>query len=204
MKDLKDHWDQIFELSEDEKLGWFEKDFSQTKRFLEKIPNWDRSSIFVPGVGTSGLIGLLQKTNAKLILNDLSSKAIENAKYKYSNIEDRIHWICQDISTELPVEPASVDVWLDRAVLHFLTENQSIEGYFENVKKVVKTGGHVLFAEFSKSGAKKCAGLDVKRYDVKDLSYFLPDFSLIASEDYNYLTPKGDNRLYIYALFKRG
>ncbi len=203
MKTLKDHWDQIFELSDDETLGWFEKDFSQTKRFLEKIPNWDKSTIFVPGVGTSGLIELLKKTNANLILNDLSSKAIENAKCKYSHVEDRIYWICQDISTELPVEPASVDVWLDRAVLHFLTENQSIDGYFENVKRVVKTGGHALFAEFSKSGAKRCAGLDIKRYDVKELSHFLPEFSLIASEDYNYLTPKGDNRLYIYALFKR-
>ncbi len=203
MKTLNDHWNKIFENSDADELGWFEKDFSQTQFFLDKIQNWKKSTIFVPGVGTSGLIGLLLKTNAKLIFNDLSNKAIEKAKKEYSFAENKIQWICQDISSELPIKPDSVDIWLDRAVLHFLTDSKSIEGYFANVKKGVRPLGHVLFAEFSKSGATRCAGLDVKRYDVQDLSDLLPGFSLVSSEEYNYTNPKGDNRPYIYALFQR-
>jgi ubiquinone/menaquinone biosynthesis C-methylase UbiE len=203
MKTLNDHWDQIFQKTDDDKLGWFERDYSQTQKFMDKIPNWNKSTIFVPGVGTSGLIELLLKTNASLVLNDLSSKAIEKARKRYPNAEKQIRWICQDISNELPIEPGSVDIWLDRAVLHFLIDSKSIDGYFANVKKVIKSGGHAIFAEFSKSGATRCAGLDVKGYDVQDLSNLLPEFSVIVSEQYNYVNPKGDNRPYIYTLLQK-
>jgi hypothetical protein len=49
MKTLNDHWDQIFQKTEDDKLGLFERDFSQTQKFLDKIPNWNKSTKFVPG-----------------------------------------------------------------------------------------------------------------------------------------------------------
>jgi EEF1A lysine methyltransferase 2 len=203
MKTLNDHWDQIFQKTNDNKLGWFERDYSQTLNFLDKIPKWNKSTIFIPGVGTSGLIDVLIKTRASLICNDLSSKAIEKLRQKYSNAENKINWICQDISYELPLEPYSVDVWLDRAVLHFLIDTKNIKGYFANIKKVIKPEGYAIFAEFSKSGATRCAGLDVKRYDVQDLASLLPEFRLIADEAYNYLTPTGANKPYIYTLFKR-
>lgn len=67
----------------------------------------------------------------------------------------------------------------------------------------MKTGGYAIFAEFSKKGATRCAGLDVRRYDIHDLEEKLPSFELIASEEYTYINPKGDPRPYIYSLFKR-
>ena len=54
-----------------------------------------------------------------------------------------------------------------------------------------------------KEGAKKCAGLDVRRYDIFDLKKNLPEFELIISEEYTYLNPKNDPRPYIYTLFKK-
>ncbi len=67
----------------------------------------------------------------------------------------------------------------------------------------MKIGGYAIFAEFSKKGATKCAGLDVRRCDVQDLEKNLPAFELIAAEEYTYINPKGDPRPHIYALFKR-
>jgi len=203
MKTLAEHWDSIFQKTESENLGWFEKDFSQTLKFLNKIPEWQNSKIFLPGVGTSGLIDILINSNAALILNDLSSKAIEKARNRYPNKKNSIQWICQDISKELLLDSNSIDIWIDRAVLHFLVDDNNIEGYFNNVKKVVKPGGYAIFAEFSKSGATRCAGLDVRRYSVKDLSNNLITFNLIAQEEFIYKNPQGDNRPYIYALYKK-
>lgn len=203
MKTLNQHWDQIFQKTNEHKLGWFENDFDQTQKFLDIIPNWKQSTIFVPGVGTSGLADLLIKTNARLIFNDLSIEAIEILRKRYSRTGHGVHWICQDISEELALDPNSVDIWLDRAVLHFLTDIRNINSYFANVKKVIKPGGHVIFAEFSKSGANRCAGLDVKRYDIQAFTKFLSGFRLIVEEQYNYKNPSGDFKPYIYALFQR-
>lgn len=189
--------------TDEEKLGWYEDDFSQTLKFLDLIPEWKNSKIFVPGVGTSDLIDILSTSNAKLVLNDLSFQAIEKAKDKYSDKKHNIRWLCQDVSKALPGELNDIDIWIDRAVLHFLIDDSSVTQYFKNVNAAVKTYGYAIFAEFSKNGATRCAGLDVRRYDIHDLEENLAAFELIASEEYTYINPKGDPRSYIYTLFKR-
>ncbi|MCP4179513.1 MAG: methyltransferase type 12, partial [bacterium] len=93
--------------------------------------------------------------------------------------------------------------WLDRAVLHFLTTDKEVEFYVRNVNKAVKIGGYAFFAEFSKTGATKCAGLNVRRYDINDLKRNLPSFELVKSEEFTYINPVGSERPYVYALFKR-
>ena len=203
MKTMADHWNEIFHKTDEEKLGWHENDYSQTSKFLDLIPEWKNSKIFVPGVGTSGLVDVLSGSNAELVLNDISSAAIEKAKRRYSDKKHNIRWLCQDISESLPSDLDDIDIWIDRAVLHFLINDSAVEAYFRNVHATVKTGGYALFAEFSKTGATKCAGLDVRRYDLDELKGYLTAFELVTSDEYTYINPNGDPRPYIYALFKR-
>ena len=62
-----------------------------------------------------------------------------------------------------------------------------------------------MFAEFSKTGAPKCAGLTLHRYSIEELSGNLdPSFKLVSDFEYTYINPFGDPRPYIYALYKRG
>ncbi len=204
MKTLTEHWNEIFKKTDEKKLGWYEDDYSQTMKLLGLIPEWKNSKIFVPGVGTSDLINILLQSNAKLILNDLSSVAIEKAKNKYNDRSFHVQWICQDISKTLPLELNYIDIWIDRAVLHFLTDEDDIKGYFENIKLTLKPGGHAIFAEFAKTGAPKCAGLTLHRYSIEELSEKLgSSFKLVSHFDYTYINPNGDPRPYIYALYKR-
>lgn len=203
MKTLSEHWNRIFKKTVDKKLGWYENDFSQILKFLYLIPNLENSKIFIPGVGTSNLIDVLLKFSDKLILNDLSSEAIKKTKNKYNNKTHNIKWLCQDISFALPPKINNIDIWIDRAVLHFLTDENRIKQYFRNVNTAVKSGGYVIFVEFSKNGAVRCAGLDVRRYDISDFEKKLTAFELIASEEYIYINPKGKPKPYIYTLFKK-
>jgi len=203
MKTLADHWNDIFHKTDEEKLGWYENDYSQTLKFLNLIPEWKKSKIFVSGVGTSGLIDVLSDSGSELVLNDISSEAIEKVKRRYSDTKCNIRWLCQDISKTLPADVDDIDIWIDRAVLHFLVDDGAVDDYFRNVHAAVKPGGYALFAEFSKTGASKCAGLDVRRYDVDELKGHLRAFELVKSEEHTYINPKGDPRPYIYALFKR-
>ena len=61
-----------------------------------------------------------------------------------------------------------------------------------------------IFAEFPPHGAPKCAGLELHRYSVEELTQRLgPGFALVDHFDHTYINPAGDPRPYIYALFKR-
>jgi len=228
MKTLADRWNDIFHQTAEEKLGWHENDYTQTLTFLNLIPEWKSAKMFIPGVGTSGLIELLlrsgpensspqnsspknsgpknsapQHSGSELVLNDISSQAIEIAKHRYGDKKDAIQWLCQDISTALPADLDDIDIWIDRAVLHFLVDDAAVEAYFRNVHAAVKPGGYALFAEFSKTGASKCAGLDVRRYDLDELQHHLRAFEWMAGDEYTYINPTGESRPYLYALFKR-
>ena len=204
MKSNSEHWNRIFRETADEKLGWYENDPAQTLRLLNQIPNWKASTLFLPGAGTSTLVDVLLNAGAKLILNDISQEALDYVKERVGDRAATVEWVCQDMALPLADTIPPVDVWIDRAVLHFLTDEADIQGYFNNVHAKVKLGGHALFAEFPPHGSARCAGLDLHRYSVEELSDRLGSgFRLIEYFDHTYINPGGDPRPYIYALFKR-
>lgn len=204
MADRTEHWNQIFTGKADKELGWYEADVGQTLAFLDRIPHAATQTVFVPGAGTSLLVDELLARGYRLILNDISSEALARLRDRVGARRDRVEWLFQDISKPLPAGAMQADIWIDRAVLHFLLADSEIDGYFENVRAVVKPGGYVLLAEFSETGAARCAGLDVHRYSIEELGMRLgTDFALVAAEDYTFVNPTGAPRPYVYGLFRR-
>ncbi len=204
MKSSQAHWDGIFSETEDPELGWYEADATATLELLHTVPGWDRSTVFLPGAGTSVLIEELLSSGAKLVLNDISREALDKVKERLKDDQAEIVWLCQDIARPVERSLPAVDIWIDRAVLHFLTDRDDIRGYCENVRTLLKPGGYAIFAEFSETGAPKCAGLTLQRYSVESLSETLgTSFELLSHFDHTYINPEGDPRPYIYALYRR-
>lgn len=204
MKKLDQHWNKIFTTTDDTKLGWYEEDVSQTLKFFDLIEENEKSIIFIPGAGTSELVDRLLSNNRHLILNDISGQALKNLKLRIENKNSQFTIFHHDLSSPFPDSISKSDIWIDRAVLHFLLEENDINTYFDNLKNNLNHGGYVLFAEFSLIGSPKCAGLNLHRYSEKELNERLgSDFKLIKDEEYNYINPNGDSRPYIYALYKR-
>lgn len=46
-----EHWNAIFSSKADSELGWYEKDVSQTLKFLDRIPQSESTTVFLPGAG---------------------------------------------------------------------------------------------------------------------------------------------------------
>ncbi len=202
-----DHWDEIFSNTEDTNLGWYEEDLSQTLKLLKPIPNWEHSTMFLVGAGTSHLIETVLAKGVRLSLNDISPKALEKVKTRLGNKSESVNWLCQDISQPIKdsdQKQVSIDIWIDRAVLHFITDEQSILGYFDNLNKILTKGGYVLLVEFSIKGAAKCAGLELHRYTVEELTERLGSaYQIVNSFEHVYTNPKGEPRPYIYCLYQR-
>ncbi|MCK5344987.1 MAG: class I SAM-dependent methyltransferase [Candidatus Heimdallarchaeota archaeon] len=204
MKSSSQHWDAIFSGTEDSKLGWYEKDASQTLELLNHISKWKNSTVFLPGAGTSVLIEELLSKGVKLVLNDISLEALNRVKSRLGDKCKEIIWLCQDIAQPIQDKIQDVDIWIDRGVLHFLTDENDIKGYFENVKSTLKVGGYAIFAEFSKTGVSKYAGLKIHRYSIEEISENLgSSFNIVSHFEYVYKNPSGDPIPFIYALYKR-
>lgn len=198
-----EHWNAIFSTKDETELGWHETDVSQTLKFLDQIPPAESATVFLPGAGTSMLVDELLARGHELILNDISDEALKRLGNRIGT-NNNLTWLHHDISKPLPEDTPLADIWIDRAVLHFLVEEADIQGYFANLQYAINQGGYALLAEFSTAGARKCAGLELHRYSIQEMTRRMgPEFELIEHEEYTYINPIGDPRPYIYALYRK-
>jgi hypothetical protein len=208
MKDynFKLHWNKAYKNSDKENLGWFENDITESFKLIQKCELSKSSIIFNAGAGESLLIKKLQKHGySKIIINDISDIAIEKLKSSLDTING-LNFIIDDLTNPFELlKIEEVDLWHDRAVLHFFINLKQIEAYFNLLKQKVKSGGYVIFSEFALNGAKKCCGLEILNYDNNMFQNNLgDDFQLIYTYNYLYTHPSnGNTRKYIYSLFKR-
>lgn len=204
--DLKKHWDSAYEINDITKLGWYEEDPIPSLQLIQKCELPLDARILNVGVGTSILIDeLLDFGYNNLIASDISNTALEKLQTRLGANKNKVHWVVDDLTNpKLLSEIDPIDLWHDRAVLHFFTNEEEQNAYFSLLKKIVKPKGYVLISTFNSEGATKCSGLNVKRYNKDLLTNKLgADFKLLEFFNYTYTMPSGDTRPYIYTLFKR-
>lgn len=206
-KGLKLHWDNVYQNTETEKLGWFENNPEKSVQLLLKSGIAKDDKIVDVGCGTSTFIENLIKLGFNnFVATDISTAAINQLENRLSNVPSvSIDYIVEDICCPtLLLELDNIKLWHDRAVLHFLTTEKQRLTYLKLLKKVLPINGHAIISTFHTSGAKKCSGLDVFRYDENILSEFLGEnFHLKQSFQYSYIQPSGSPRPFVYTLFKR-
>jgi SAM-dependent methyltransferase len=205
--DYKEHWNKVYSKSELNKLGWYEEIPQPSLDLIDKC-NLNKDALILDvGSGTTTLLQRLLHNGFKNIAaTDISDVALTKAKEGIKP-EDAtlINWIVDDITNpQYLLDLGTVELWHDRTVLHFLTEENQRKGYLSTLKKLVNVGGNVIIAVFSLEGAKKCSGLDVVNYDHKIISKFLGnEFELLEHLLYLYIQPSGGKRPYVYTLFQR-
>ena len=107
-------------------------------------------------------------------------------------------WIAGDI-TDVKLPAQAYDVWHDRAVFHFLTQEEQRLAYGRQVAHAVKPGGIVIVATFGPEGPDTCSGLPVMRYDADSLhGEFGASFRLIESATEVHETPFGTTQQFLY------
>jgi len=205
-KDYKSHWDKAYIRTEFDKLGWYEENPEPSLRLINKCKLKKTDIILNVGAGATTLVdNLLEMGFNNIIANDISSEAIEELKQRLGKNSQNVKWVLDDLTKPLILNNLEkVDLWHDRAVLHFFNSEYEQDSYFDLINKLVKKNGHVIIAAFNLDGARKCCGLPVHRYDRRMLQEKLgTDFVLLEEFDYTYHMPSGDTREYVYTLFKR-
>jgi SAM-dependent methyltransferase len=204
---LKDHWNKKYTNTPITQLGWYESKPQPSLQLVENCAVLKDTVVVDIGSGVSTLIAnLLELGYKNLYAVDISDIALEKAKALLNQEQAAlVHWIVDDITNPATaLQLQNVNVWHDRAVFHFLTEDQHRQTYHSLLQKVIMPGGFVIVAAFAMNGATMCSGLPVQRHNAESLSEFLGDgFKLIESADYTYHMPSGDLRPYVYTRFQK-
>ena len=203
----EDHWNKAYLKTPVTNLGWYEENPEPSIELIERC-NLNRDAlIFNAGAGATTLINKLIKRGFKnIIVNDIAANGLAELK---ENIPDKnkssIRFIVDDLTNPTQLTNLkNIDLWHDRAVLHFFVKEKQRQTYFKLLKQAVKVNGYVILAQFNLEGAKKCCGLDVYNYNKEMLQNYLGNnFTLIKAFNYTYTQPSGNTREYVYTLFKK-
>jgi SAM-dependent methyltransferase len=192
-------WQQVYQTKAADAVSWFSPHLEHSLSLIEKAaPNRAMSIIDVRGGESTLVDDLLSAGYSDISLLDISQVAVDATKRRLGPAADAVTWWVADIA-QAALPAARCDVWHDRAVFHFLTDEAQRRAYVRLVMHAVKPGGHVIVATFGSEGPTQCSGLDVMRYNADGLhSEFGAAFSLIESATELHQTPFGTTQQFLY------
>jgi SAM-dependent methyltransferase len=197
----EEHWDEVYGAQSTD-LGWYEPEPSTIG--LVTAHSAPDDSVIDVGGGDSRLIEeLLDRGYEDLTVLDLTSVALDRARSRLGSCAPRVRWIHADVTRFEP--DRTWELWHDRAVFHFLVDEDQRDAYRAVLRRAVAPGGMLIVAAFGRGAPERCAGLPVVHYDADSLTAaFAPDFEPIAVDR---LDParadEGDQRPYVAGVFAR-
>ena len=197
------HWEKVYETKQLNEVSWYQARPDISLGFLEKFKLPKQAKIIDVGGGDSLFVDyLLERNYTDITVLDISETALEKAKKRLGKRADDVTWILADAGEFEPTE--KYDFWHDRAAFHFLTDEDAIAHYTENVNKNVNPGGYLILGTFSTNGPFKCSGLEIKQYSEKSMTdRFLNFFEKIKCLTVEHLTPSEKIQEFIFCSFKR-
>jgi SAM-dependent methyltransferase len=195
----QEHWDRVYQTKQPTEVSWYRAHLETSLSFIEKaVPNRAAAIIDVGGGESTLVDDLIARGYGDLSVLDISTTAIATTRARLGADADHVHWICGD-ATEVQLPEARYDLWHDRAVFHFLTDEAARAAYVRRVARSVRTGGHVIVGTFGPNGPLQCSGLDVVRYDAGALRHtFGNRFELIEHLEEVHRTPLGREQPFVW------
>ena len=197
---LKLHGEKIYDEKNENEVSWFQKETNESIRMIQSA-GIENPKLIDVGSGRSKLLKNLIKIGYnQLTYLDISESALEKSKEFLGEQSTKVTWISKDILNFKTDE--KFDIWHDRAVFHFLNQENLIRKYIEIVEKNISESGHLIIGTFSENGPLKCSGLEVRRYSQKVIEkIFNRSFKLIDSFYYDHVTPFNTTQNFLFSHF---
>ena len=197
---LKLHWEKIYDEKKEDEVSWFQKETNESMKMIQSA-GIENPKIIDVGSGRSKLLkNLIEIGYNHLTYLDISESALEKSKEFLGEQSKKVRWISKDVLSFKTDE--KFDIWHDRAVFHFLNEENLIRKYIDIVEKNISDSGHLIIGTFSENGPLKCSGLHVKRYSEKVIEkLFNRSFKLIDSFYYDHVTPFNTTQNFLFSHF---
>lgn len=201
-QDRKQHWEKIYQTKNFNEVSWYQQKPETSLAFLQKFNVPKDAKIIDCGGGDSYFVdNLLALGYQNITVLDISEKALERAKQRLGNQASSVKWIVSDVSSFQPTE--KYDFWHDRAVFHFLREDE-VKKYLEIIKENLTPTGHLVVGTFSENGPTKCSGIEIKQYSEYSLSQVIEKYlKKIYCFTIDHLTPSKSVQNFVFCSFQK-
>lgn len=202
--DRREHWEGVYTSKATDRLGWFRPHLETSFSWIGELGLSPDSPLIDIGGGASTLVDdLIEAGHTAITVLDVSEAALDAAKSRLGEQARLVTWIRADV-TDAGAITGRFELWHDRAVFHFLVEEDDRRAYVANLEKSVEPGGHLVIGTFAPEAPPKCSGLPVQRYEHEQLAEALGSgFELLRHHKEMHVTPGGVEQMYVYCLFRR-
>jgi SAM-dependent methyltransferase len=185
------HWNKVYDTKGEDGVSWFQAFPTVTLELLDALGTARDAAIIDLGGGASVVVDhLLARGFTDVSVLDVSKVALDDTRVRLGPAAERVHWLHEDIFDWTP--DRRFDLWHDRAVFHFLIEEDERDAYVRLLRSGVAAGGTVVIATFDADGPTHCSGLPVVRFGATDLAeIFAPHFDLVTTRREEHVTPAG-------------
>lgn len=203
--DVGAHWEQVYRTREPTEVSWYQVRPVLSLELLEELATEPPSRVIDVGGGASTLVDALLETGRwRVTVLDVSGRALALARGRLG--EQRaaaVEWIEADV-TRARLPAGRYDVWHDRAVFHFLVEEDDRRRYVAQAERALRPGGTLVVGTFALDGPTRCSGLPVVRYGADTLAAAFGDgFELVRGLDDVHVTPAGGEQRFTFAVLRR-
>ena len=205
MTDTVTHWEQVWETKDHEDTSWFQTDPGVSLAIIDALEVASDQVFIDVGCGASHLVDRLIGRGFRAIhLLDVSAGALAQVKDRLGAFEES-NGVIYHVVDLLELNPVPVvDVWHDRAMLHFLREPADRTRYAEIATAAVRPGGVLIVGGFAPDGPERCSNLEVCRSDATGIAeLFSGGFSLIQSDQLVHVTPWGAEQVFQWCALRR-
>ena len=200
----KSHWEGVYRQKSANEVSWFQPHLKQSLLLISEAELPTTAAIVDVGGGAATLVDdLLAQGFTDITVIDLATSALVQSQERLGDRAKSVRWLAGDATTEL-LATESVDLWHDRAVFHFLTNDAHRIAYVEQVRRCVRPGKFVVLSTFAPDGPERCSGLHVARYSPDELADTLgPAFVKLAEAREHHTSPSGAVQSFSYVLCRR-
>lgn len=196
------HWQTVYRDKPADRVSWYTPHLATSLRLLRHAGLGLGSRLIDVGGGASTLVDDALDLGADVSVLDLAESALAVTRARLGPRAAAVQWIVGDVLDA--VLPEGLDLWHDRAVLHFLCATTDAQRYAAQAARAVRPCGHLLVAGFAPDGPERCSGLTVARRDLHALdALFAPVFTRENYERELHRTPAGGEQAFLYALYRR-
>ncbi len=201
--DRKAHWENVYSARQPTEVGWYQAVPDASLRMIQASGVGSGARVIDVGAGASTLVdALLERGFSRITVLDISEAALAAARLRLGQRAEAVKWVAADITAFRPTAP--YDLWHDRAVFHFLTQEKDREKYLQVLGQGLKPGGQLIISTFAEDGPDQCSGLDVVRYSATRLASEVgQDYGLVEWFEDVHVTPGGGRQKFLFCRFRR-
>ena len=139
----KDHWEKIYSTKEIDAVSWYQETPTTSLNIIKALKLNLSASIIDIGAGKSFLAdNLLNLGYNDITALDISGNALDEVAKRVAKENHKIKCIESNV-TDLSSDQ-KYDVWHDRAVFHFITNNQEREKYLGLLNSSLNKEGYLI------------------------------------------------------------